>query len=152
MTQLRNIFFLSLATVLCLALSCENPIEATSSVSLVFNPVVGNQSFTGGEIYTSPAGRQYRINFFRMYVSDLSLIKEDGTEVLLSEVDLYDLAADGSAQDFGQSYTYTDLEAGSYQGIKFGIGLPARLNTDPAAYAVDHPLSIGNQMYWSWRA
>ncbi|MEL6650783.1 MAG: MbnP family protein [Bacteroidota bacterium] len=152
MIQIRNIFFLVAATILVLGSSCENPIDALGSVRVEFSPVVETQAFAGGDIYTSPAGRQYRINFFRMYVSDISLIKEDGTEVLLSEVDLYDLAADGSGQDFGQSYTYADVEAGTYKGIKFGIGLPARLNTDPASYAVDHPLSIGNQMYWSWRA
>lgn len=152
MLQIRTIFAILAATLLLAACDRETPVPPSGELNLKFTPKVGSEAFTAGEIYTTPAGRQYRIDFFRLYVSEISLIKEDGGEVLLSNVELYDLTADGSGQDLGRSYTYSDIEPGTYKGIKLGIGLPARLNTDPASYALDHPLSIGNQMYWSWRA
>ena len=126
------------------------------SRKLEFSPNVDGADFAGSEVYTSPEGRDYRVDAFRMYISEISLIKEDGSEVLLSDINLFDLANGGPAKRVKHGFTayktYQEVEPGSYKGIKFGIGIPDRLNDDPASYALDHPLSISNQMYWSWRA
>lgn len=156
MKQIQHIFFLLITVLVFTSCDREPPIPEVGAVKIEFSPTVNGEIFGGSEVYTSPEGRDYRVDFFRMYVSEISLIKEDGSEVLLSEVNLFDIANGGPAKRLKHGFTaynvYQEVEPGSYKGIKFGIGIPDWLNTDPATYAVDHPLSIGNQMYWSWRA
>lgn len=129
--------------------------KAKGVFELNFQPVVGGQDFVRGEVYENMEGRKYMINLFLMYVSDISLIKSDGTEVLLSDIELFDIANGGSAlrvSHGGNAYrTFDDVETGDYRGIKFGIGVADRLNTEPADYPVTHPLSVNKGMYWAWR-
>jgi len=156
MKQIQHIFFLLIAVLILSACDREPPIPEVGSVKIEFSPRVEGKAFGGGEIYTNPEGRDYRIDFFRMYVSEIFLIKADGTEEELSEINLFDIAEGGPAKRVKHGFTaykvYQDVPPGSYKGIKFGIGVPDRLNDNPADYGIDHPLSIGNQMYWSWRA
>ena len=132
----------------------EEPIK-TGVFELNFQPVVSGQDFVPGETYTNINGRKFLINLFLMYVSDISLVKEDGSELMLSEIELFDIANGGSALRVahgGNSYkVFKDIEIGNYRGIKFGIGVADRLNTEPANYPVTHPLSVNKGMYWAWR-
>ncbi len=135
----------------------QPPIPEVGNFRFELIPVVGGQDFQGGFRYNNPEGRKYKVDFLKVYIADLSLVRNDGTEELLSEINLYDLIEGGPAKRVahGSSSSYKvfeGIEVGAYKGIKFGVGVPDRLNQDPANYAVDHPLSIGNQMYWSWRA
>lgn len=156
--MLSRLTLLGLSFALFALGACDRnpPIDEVGSFRFEMIPVVGGQDFIGGFRYVNPEGRKYEIDFLRLYISDLTLVREDGTEKLLSEVNLYDLVEGGPArrvQHGNSGYAiFDEVEIGSYKGIKFGIGLPDRLNQDPATYGPEHPLSIGNQMYWSWRA
>lgn len=135
----------------------ETPLDA-GTFEINFTPVMGGQTFEVGFPYENVLGRSYQIDMFRMYVADITLVKEDGSEVVLSEIELFDVANGGeterragTAHGTGAYKIFEGVEAGNYRGVKFGIGVPDRLNTEPADYASDHPLSVGNSMYWSWR-
>lgn len=150
-----NVCLLLMLGVACT--SCnpdEKPFEY-GTFELNFQPVVSGQDFVRGEEYENINGRKFQINLFLMYVSDISLVKEDGSEVLLSEIELFDIANGGSTLRLahgGNAYkTFEDVESGDYKGVKFGIGVVDRLNTEPADYAVTHPLSVNKGMYWAWR-
>lgn len=153
MKRLAYILIIITATVFS-ACKGESPIEA-GSFELAFIPTVNGERIEQAKTVTNIQGRDYRIDFFLMYVADITLIKENNEEVLLSEINLFDLVSGGAARhednDNAAFATFENLETGDYKGVKFGIGVPDRLNTDPASYPVNHPLSIGNSMYWSWR-
>ncbi|MDX2248559.1 MAG: MbnP family protein [Bacteroidia bacterium] len=135
--------------------SCrEKPIEA-GSFELAFIPKVNGERIEKGVPVVNIQNRKYRIDFFLMYIADITLVKENGEEILLSEINLYDFLSGGEARHTSEenaAFKKFDLvDVGNYKGVKFGIGVPDRLNTGPASYPVNHPLSVGSSMYWSWR-
>ena len=78
---------------------------------------------------------------FGMIISKLSLVKEDGTEVLLG--DGYQWI------DFKKGRTQFDYEVpeGSYKAVKFTFGLDSAVNHgDPNQWGPEHPLN-GNLRY-----
>ncbi|MEZ4772113.1 MAG: MbnP family protein [Bacteroidia bacterium] len=154
--KINIIFASAIIGLLTLSLtSCrEKPIEA-GSFELAFVPTVNGERIEQGVPVLNINGRHYRIDFFLMYVADITLVKENGEETLLSEINLYDLVSGGEARhttaENAAFKTFDMVDVGAYRGVKFGIGVPDRLNTDPASYPVNHPLSVGSSMYWSWR-
>ena len=88
---------------------------------------------------------EYRMEFFKFYLSNLYAVKTDGSKVSLAEV----ILADASKSD-GMKFTYT-IPTGSYDKLEWGIGLDTVLNaSDPVQFAASHPLSASQAMYWSW--
>ena len=75
----------------------EPPLEA-GSFELNFTPVMGGQDFEAGFTYENINGRKYKVDLFLMYVADITLIKESGEEVLLSEIELFDIGAGGEVE------------------------------------------------------
>ena len=75
-------------------------------------------------------------------------VKADGSTVLIEDVDLVNF-------NNGAVFSQT-LPNGDYTGIRFGIGVPADLNTgqDPAQYPSSHPLSVeaSESMFWTWNS
>ena len=57
-----------------------------------------------------------------------------------------------SARDGKTGFTLADIPAGSYDRIRFQIGLPPEINHgDPAQWPANHPLNPNaSQLYWSW--
>ncbi|MEZ4825924.1 MAG: MbnP family protein [Bacteroidia bacterium] len=155
-TKYQLIFFAAALTLMMFSCTAckEKPIEA-GSFELAFIPTVNGERIEKGVPVVNIQNRKYQIDFFLMYVADITLVKENGDEVLLSEINLYDLVSGGEARhttDENTAFkTFDMIDVGNYRGVKFGIGVPDRLNTDPASYPVNHPLSVGSSMYWSWR-
>jgi hypothetical protein len=86
----------------------------------------------------------YKLNLqkVRLYISNISGIKADGTEVPFGDVALLDLDEPAGSQ--------LVVPVGDYTGIKFGLGLDSQLNdSDPSSFANEHPLSNFQGMYWS---
>ncbi|RMG23378.1 MAG: hypothetical protein D6730_14515 [Bacteroidetes bacterium] len=120
---------------------------------LNFQPLVNGQSFEKELVYQNNNGRSYFLEKFSMYISDITLVKEDGEEVLLSEIELLDFANPeaNKAQHGDGVFRAYEAPAGAYKGVKFGIGVPQRLNhVDPASFDQDHPLSTFKGMHWNW--
>ena len=94
-----------------------------------------------------------RISFF---ISDVTLYRS-GTEEEILEVDYIDLSPDHedvqSAME-GTDYVITNVPEGDYDGIRFGIGVPATLNAmDPLDFATDHPLYKNAAEHWAgWKS
>lgn len=102
----------------------------------------------------------------RFYISNVRMVKENGTEVPVtlnddgewqySNVALLDFEdASGTCNDTlsgGTTATNTSISgkvpAGTYTGIAFDVGLPEDLNSQDNATA-PAPLNISS-MYWSW--
>ena len=116
---------------------------------------VDGESFVPGVVYKSVQNRDFFVNRLKIYFSDITLIDDQNQEIVLSEIELFDLTQAGVQKIFhGEgSYKQFEVPAKNYKGVRFGIGVAKRFNhMDPAEFAPEHPLSVFNEMHWNWAA
>ncbi len=81
---------------------------------------------------------------FKLYLSDITLRRADGTEKEIMDI----LLADVGDRETGQ-FTL-ELPADEFTEIYIGFGLnPEQNNSIPESFEREHPLSSFNQMYWT---
>lgn len=121
-----------------------------STLELDISFVYGDEDFTLNQVYDYyPLDYTIKFEVISLYLANLKLTDLNGKEYGLSEIE-YINSEDGlNTLNFQVPYNrYTNLD--------FSIGVPPVLNGtenenfDAALYNPDHPLSIGNNMYWTW--
>jgi hypothetical protein len=145
----KNLIVVLIAIVALVFTSCdpaqpEDPKPAM--LNLKIDSKWNNAPFEVQQVYNDTYGNRVRVDNFQSYISMITLIKNDGSEVLLKDFHL---------QNFSDATTLSmEVPVGIYTGIKFGIGVPPmyNLHQDPAQYPNSHPLSVaGSQgMFWTW--
>ncbi len=121
----------------------SNNTQVTSQI--VFKPKIGTEDYSISDSVTYSNGNTVRYDEFKFYISNVVLVGTNGVETYVDSVELIDFSKSG-ADIFDIS-----LESGSYEKIKFGIGLSQNFNSsDPTLVDISHPLSTLNNMYWSW--
>jgi len=90
-----------------------------------------------------------RINF---YISNLVIVNDDG-ETDLTEIQFIDLTQthrNPIDSEIGTVMSFSNVPVGSYNQLKFGVGVPVDLNkTNPSDYSTTHPLGADNSgEYW----
>lgn len=152
--QMKRWFILFLP-VLMLALSACNDEEnkGPATVALNFQGVFGDDPLLMYErAYDYPEDMQTKFQLFHFYLSDVVLLPENpaGEEVKLVDIDLITFKdiQDETTASQGVTIYAEDVPAGSYRGIRLGIGVPMDLNqTQPGDYPPGHVLTDN---YWSW--
>ena len=151
--------------------SADIDAPATASVGLLIEPVVGTDAFDAARTYTV-GGRATSFAVSRLFVSDVALLRADGTAVrVLSDAPLVLPARDDAGAtvqhtvDGTVHYAPLDLgafrgtlgtvPAGDYAGVRFTVGLSAATNRvdatqAPAASALEIRTDVGN--WWSWNS
>ncbi|KAB2814817.1 MbnP family protein [Phaeocystidibacter luteus] len=82
-----------------------------------------------------------RIEALKFYISSLKL-NGHGQLAAVEVVDFSEGRVD---------FTFNNIEAGSYSGLNFTLGLSEDQNaSNPIDYATGHPLSASWGLYWSW--
>ncbi len=116
-----------------------------NSVKLEFKGTTASGSFELGKGYDlATEGFRYRFSLLKFYVSKFSLIKNDGSELLLNDIALIDFRVDQPNTSFT-----VKVPEGEYKGFKFGIGVDSINNSKlPASFAAEHPLSSAQGTYW----
>ena len=113
-----------------------------------------NTSFEGApieiyEYYTNVEGDLMNFEQIKMYIADIRLIKEDGSEVVVSPIEYFNF--EGTA--LTRSYSVAN---GNYTGIIYHVGVPTSMNgTDDPSFLINqygsgNPLNVQNGMYWNW--
>jgi hypothetical protein len=124
------------------------PTPTSGTVEVNFRAEWDDQPFAIGTTYADPDNRPMLVETFKAYISDVYAVKADGTPVLIEDIDLVNF-------NNGATFTHT-LPNGEYSSIRFGIGVPADLNTgqDPAQDPSSHPLSVeaSESMFWTWNS
>lgn len=154
MLKFVSVFLLIVGCVVLTSCNRENETLAstTSSTNAVlivdFDTKWGAADFVMQQVYNDSYGNRVRLDNFKAYISMLTLIKEDGTEVLLRDFHL---------KNFSDTKTLSfNIASGVYTGIKFGLGVPVgyNRNVDPAQYPNSHPLSVAGaqDMFWGWNS
>ena len=88
-------------------------------------------------------GFDFELQLFKAYISNIMLIKDDSSEVLLKDVEILELGKDNM-----HTVSFT-IPSGSYTSLRVGYGLtPDQNNSDPTSFDESHPLSNFQSMHW----
>lgn len=142
---------------------CLSPSSVDASAPITRFPVhfmAGSAPLLMGTELTSANGATFKTTKARFYVSQLALVRENGERVAAELVD-----EQGSQLPFGVSLVDLDrpdslslhlqAPAGTYRGLAVSVGVPEKcpsgegLNHSDAS-AMDAPLDVDSDMYWSW--
>ena len=142
-----------IAAVIITTVGCKKDdpyVEPTvqGTVNLNISTEVNGTPVTLNSTLYDVSGYRYVPTLFKLYISNISFTKSDGTEVFAKDVELIDLNDLPNGQTFSRSY---DIGYGDYTGIKFWIGVDSTMNSiDPSTYGSEHPLSLFTGTYWDW--
>jgi len=149
----RTILSISLVTFTLLSLftACNNdgddpttPVK-DSSVKLVFELYNDANPMAWNDVVSVDNVNEYRMEFFKFYLSNITGLKSDGSWISFKDVVL----ADASKAE-GMTFIL-DAPSGAYDQLFLGLGLDPVLNAkDPISFAPEEPLSSAQAMYWSW--
>ena len=107
--------------------------------------MAGDQPMAG--TVTTPGGQTLAFDFLRMYVSNVALVRADGSEVPVLGLTLTEFKAGGPMQNV--SVFKGDAPVGEYRGLRFDVGVPRDLNHLDAS-AQSAPLGLDSGMFWAW--
>ncbi len=121
-------------------------VASKAEVSFSFELAYDGQPLQLNTNYKDQHGNDFNVTTFNYYVGNIRLKKADGSETLLKDI-VFENYSDSTSNN-----TYSAMVTeGSYSSVLFDFGVPPELNgEDPATYAQEHPLSITNNMYWTW--
>ena len=144
--------------------------EGNANVTLMIEAAVNGTAFNTdtSTVYTTN-NRDIRFTSGRIYVSNVTFIAEDGTEILIEDTPLTLPAQNDQQETVNHTVTERiallkhemgmamsglgDVPAGRYAGIKFDIGLRGMTNkVDPTSAPADHVLAkqLDQNNHWSW--
>ena len=117
-------------------------------------------------VYTDDFGNPYRINNIQFYLSNVRLLRADGTEVGVTDSLEFEIqqstgeTIQGTVEDnfaLVNRNTFSDYdlgtfrESGTFTGMRFAIGIEGTANTaDPNSISTAHPLGVQEEdMYFN---
>jgi hypothetical protein len=129
----------------------DDPEEGT--LVLHFKPFYDDQPLQ--LLITHPYDSPQRIQFthMSMFISDLSLYDQSGDETL-DDIELVDVSFSNlPSAEAGYTMTLTGVPARTYDGIKFGMGVPPDINQmKPADFPSSSPLSLTGYYWAGWQS
>jgi len=154
--------YFSLFAILLVMASCDkNEIPAANNITLHFNNtfknttiVLGNAASSAATVNTSAEGQAHRFSELKYVISNIRLIKADGSEFpyQINDLDKGAIVVDHSKPQT-LDYVLGNIPAGEYRQIKFGLGVKKELNTlDEARFPKFYASAGANdtQMMWEW--
>lgn len=148
---------LAVAALLLTLSSCKkndaiNPNDK-STVAFEFDNIAGSADLVMNTTdYTNAAGETFKVTKFDYYVSNVELIKTDGTVYTVPQNDSYFLVKESDAAS--QKFNISNVPVGDYSKIRFVIGVDSVRNTLDVAQRTGSldPAAGGLGMYWSWNS
>lgn len=151
--QIKNIFALLLMTIAFGACSSDDSSDSiaegeTGDLGLFFDNGVNGDALILGNSYTNSNGEKLTIDRFNYIVSNIILIKADGSEYIYPKQESYFVISQEA------SLFNVDLEnvpAGDYTQIKFGIGVDQQqyLQGETAQQSF-WDLAAEHNLTWTW--
>jgi hypothetical protein len=143
-------FLVLLVAVASFTACKEDPDNAvdTETATLEFKTVLDldqlGSEIKVGDTITMSSNRDFNVKKFKLYLSNICLKNEAG-----EEKEIYDILLADVGDPVTGGFT-VNIPAGTYTGIKLGLGLDSLQNDqNPEDFPREHPLSSWNQMYWS---
>ncbi|SPZ84581.1 MbnP family protein [Sphingobacterium multivorum] len=141
--------------------SCSKSEDVANSVNLHFNNTFKNTTIVLGSAdspaatkNTSASGQLYQFSELKYVISNIRLIKADGSEIPYNVNDL-DKGATviDQAKAATLNYVLSNIPVGEYKQIKFGLGVKQEINTlDQLRFPVFYATAGANdtKMHWEW--
>lgn len=128
-------------------------VQGQKNVFLTISPKVAGVDLQMGTNLTDLAGVVFSLNHFDYYVSNVHIIHDGGQDIHLSDT-VFLVEPTSHVLHLGMQNVST------IEQIIFSIGVPANMNTESGADAIDistypegHPLSFQDPaMHWGWTA
>lgn len=145
MKIIKHISLFSVA--LALFASCKEDVKETETpnktTTLKVVVLDNGTQVQHGDHSDLSTGFDFELNMFKLYLSNITFIKSDGTEVLAKNVAIVNIG-DDTEDEITLSIPY-----GEYSSVRMGYGLDATQNeSDPSSFDSDHPLSNYQSMHW----
>ena len=165
---MKRLMFSSLIAAFGISSALAAPVE------LQVNLRVGNAPLELGKMYKTAGGLDYQVDLLKFYVSNVALVKADGSLVSVPGLSLAEFKGAGAMgnmnmnpgqkspegmMDDGQMYAAKttqdetifklDVPSGDYRGVRFDIGVPRDLNNQDASLQ-KLPLGLDVGMFWAW--
>jgi hypothetical protein len=143
--MLRSLIFLLLPF---LFLACDKDEDVkTATLNVSFDAEYDGERLELQKAYDY-GGFPVQFTIFNLYVSDMTLLKSDGTSVPVQEVEFLNFNNSPTNQTPTVRFAYPDMPLEDYSAVRLGIGVKADLNAKkPADFASGHPLSR-EEFYW----
>lgn len=161
METLKKYLLLSAAALAFVSCSSDEDTPAANNVTLEFNNtfknntiVLGDAASASATANTSAAGQVHHFSEVKYVISNIRLIKDDGSEVPYNVNDL-DKGATviDQAKAASLSYVLSNVPSATYKQIKFGLGIKTEQNTlDQTRFPKFYAAAGANdtKMMWEW--
>ncbi len=134
--------------------ACKDKVEVVGfgSVEIEFDNQVEGATMVFGKNYTNSAGESYQFSTFDYYISNIVLVKEDGTRYVVPKDASYFLCKHDEPAT--RLLKITDVPAGDYTKLEFMVGVDSAKSVSPIAErtGVLDPAAGANGHYWSWNS
>jgi hypothetical protein len=150
--KFSKLLYLALISITLFFTACKKDDDSpktyeTGDVSVEFENVVGSVHVDvfGTTNYTNQMGEQFTVTKLKYYITNVELLKEDGSYYKVPES--YYLI-DESVTSMHKALL-TDIPGGVYKGIRYMVGVDSTRNVSGAQ---EGALDIGNDMFWTWNS
>lgn len=135
--------------------SCKDKNEEATgygSVEIEFANQAGGESLQFNKNYTNAAGETLQFTTFDYYISNVVLVKEDGTRYVVPKNDSYFLCKHEDAAS--RLIKLDNVPAGDYNKLEFVVGIDSAKSVSPIGErtGVLDPAAGANGHYWSWNS
>ena len=161
MKNIRKYMVWPLALITFLSCSKDNNDPVANAINLTFNNTFGEETIVLGDaasseatVNTSAAGQVHHFSEIKYVISNIRLIKSDGSEFPyhINDLDKGAVVVD-QARPQTLDYSLKDIPKGEYNQIKFGLGVRSDLNTLDQVRFPDFYAQAGandTEMMWEW--
>lgn len=161
MKTIKNYLLASVCSLALISCSDNDDNPVANNITLHFNNTFKDKTIALGDaasntvtVNTSAKGQIHRFSELKYVISNIRLIKADGAEFPYNVNDL-DKGATVINQAKPQTldYVLTNIPAGEYKQIKFGLGVKHELNNlDQARFPkfYDEAGANDTEMHWQW--
>lgn len=125
---------------------------AKGSIVLEFDNLANGSTFTLGKDYTNANGDVMNFSIFDYYVSNFSLVKDDGSIYVVPKDSCYFLIREKGG--LNTEIEIANIPAGDYKELRFMLGIDSLKSVAPVAErtGVLDPAGEGADMYWAWNS
>lgn len=134
--------------------ACEDDNDDTAAISVFFEAQYDGQVLEKYKNYDYN-GFPLQFSRFQTYLSDVELIKADGSGGLLHEIIFINFTPDDAPSDVSiqPGFSIAGLPPGTYTGLRMGIGVKPALNAKkPSDFDPFHPLFKENEYWGPWKS
>ena len=130
----------------------DDEIKGFGSVEIEFDNQAAGNALVFGTNYTNAAGESLQFTTFDYYISNVVLVKADGTRFVVPKDKSYFLCKHEDAAT--REITIDDVPAGDYTSVEFMVGVDSAKSVSPIGErtGVLDPADGANGHYWSWNS